>query len=148
MAAAASIGAKPRVRRVSAQDRKAVAYRQRYACAACQCVLPPDHEVDHVVPVALNGSDALSNLQALCKPCHAQKTRDQRTLIKGPHVAVSLEGPVKAEKKPAERLNAQQLACVDHVGGPIRVVAGPGTGKTRVLTRRVAELVKRGADPS
>ena len=48
---------------------KQVAFRQKYECAACGCLLPPDHEVDHIVPVALNGSDSLANLQALCRPC-------------------------------------------------------------------------------
>jgi DNA helicase-2/ATP-dependent DNA helicase PcrA len=41
-------------------------------------------------------------------------------------------------------LNASQRAVVTHPGGPLLVVAGAGTGKTRTLTRRFAWLVEQG----
>src|SRR5215212_8605273 len=41
-------------------------------------------------------------------------------------------------------LNANQRAVVTHPGGPLLVVAGAGTGKTRTLTRRFAWLVEQG----
>jgi DNA helicase-2/ATP-dependent DNA helicase PcrA len=41
-------------------------------------------------------------------------------------------------------LNANQRAVVTHPGGPLLVVAGAGTGKTRTLTRRFAWLVDQG----
>jgi len=41
-------------------------------------------------------------------------------------------------------LNAEQRAAVTHPGGPLVVVAGAGTGKTTVLTRRFAWLVEQG----
>jgi DNA helicase-2/ATP-dependent DNA helicase PcrA len=39
------------------------------------------------------------------------------------------------------RLSSQQVAVVDHVDGPLLVVAGPGSGKTRVLTERIRSLL-------
>lgn len=43
---------------------------------------------------------------------------------------------------------AEQTAAIEHVGRHARLLAGPGTGKTWVLTERVAHLVEIGVAPS
>ena len=44
-------------------------------------------------------------------------------------------------------LTLSQQSAVEHIDGPLLVLAGPGSGKTRVVTRRVAHLVERGVPP-
>ena len=193
--------------------KKRVAYQQRYVCAGCDVLLPPTYEVDHIIPLALGGTNGLRNLQALCVPCHAQKTRDQRHAILAmrkppplqqqpdgeagavlgaaseggaaftPHPAAMAEeegrfvavGPSEAQEgardgrgessavspppppppRPSSSsssqllsplqllrgMNRQQLAAVLATRGPVRLSAGPGTGKTRVLVAHIAHLV-------
>lgn len=44
-------------------------------------------------------------------------------------------------------LNPEQRRAVDHDGGPLLVVAGAGTGKTRMLVSRLARLLEAGTRP-
>src|SRR5689334_10049738 len=51
--------------------------------------------------------------------------------------------------KDYERLNEQQRKAVDHIEGPVMVIAGPGTGKTQILAARIGKiLLDTDADPS
>lgn len=42
-----------------------------------------------------------------------------------------------------KRLNSQQKQAVDTIDGPVFVMAGPGTGKTQILTLRIANILKQ-----
>ncbi len=44
-------------------------------------------------------------------------------------------------------LNQQQMQAALHTDGPLQVVAGPGSGKTLVLTEKIKNLVKAGIEP-
>ena len=46
-----------------------------------------------------------------------------------------------------DELNPSQQEAVQHADGPSMIIAGPGSGKTRVLTYRIAYLMGQGIDP-
>ncbi|WP_327254842.1 UvrD-helicase domain-containing protein [Streptomyces sp. NBC_01244] len=53
-----------------------------------------------------------------------------------------------AERVDPPVLDAAQRAVVEHTGGPLLVLAGPGTGKTTTLVEAVAARVESGTDPA
>ena len=46
-----------------------------------------------------------------------------------------------------KRLNSAQKKAVDTIEGPVMVIAGPGTGKTTILTLRIANILKKTDTP-
>ena len=46
------------------------------------------------------------------------------------------------------QFDSEKLAAIEHTGSPLLVTAGPGSGKTRVITERIKFLLKTGLKPS
>ena len=67
--------------------RAQVMERDRHLCQPCYRATPqrftPAREVDHILSKAKGGTDDLSNLQAICAPCHRDKSaRDQGKVLR------------------------------------------------------------------
>jgi 5-methylcytosine-specific restriction enzyme A len=61
-----------------ANKRKEVWAEQKGLCSSCCGVFKPvEMELDHIIPLHLNGTDDRSNLQMLCIECHKIKTREE-----------------------------------------------------------------------
>lgn len=62
------------VRSVNGYTKKLVAADQGWICKHCNSMLNASYEVDHVIPLWRGGSNNRTNLVALCRNCHGQKT--------------------------------------------------------------------------
>lgn len=62
---------------VSETKKKYVAAQQNWKCAHCGKQLPPTFEVDHKIELRNGGTNHVSNLAALCRECHGNKTMMQ-----------------------------------------------------------------------
>lgn len=51
----------------------ALSFRDGSGCKGCR--LKSDITIDHIIPIALGGTDELENLQMLCKECHVKKDK-------------------------------------------------------------------------
>ena len=54
--------------------KKRVAANQKWRCASCKRLLDETYELDHIKPLFKGGTNLETNLQALCKRCHAMKS--------------------------------------------------------------------------
>lgn len=61
-------------RKVSPGTKKVVAAEQEWKCGHCQQLLKASYEIDHIKPLFKGGSNHRSNLMALCRNCHGEKT--------------------------------------------------------------------------
>ena len=67
-------GTAPAKRSVSESKKKYVAASQGWKCNKCQATLAATYEVDHVIDLQYGGTNDVSNLVALCRNCHGEKT--------------------------------------------------------------------------
>lgn len=85
-------------------------------------------------------TDALFNL-----PASAPAASPGADPSSGPRASSAAHpGALRTPDDLVADLNPAQRAAVEHRGGPLLIVAGAGSGKTRVLTRRVAHLLATG----
>jgi len=54
--------------------RNAICYKQKWRCNCCNKLLPESIIVDHMVPLFLQGTNNINNLQAICPGCDKFKT--------------------------------------------------------------------------
>lgn len=47
---------------------------QRSMCASCQVDIRSTYQIDHIHPVSKGGTNAIANIQLLCRPCNTKKS--------------------------------------------------------------------------
>jgi 5-methylcytosine-specific restriction endonuclease McrA len=97
----------------TATARSSILERQGNACARCGMGLYPfPFEIDHVLPLALGGSNEPGNLEALCLHCHKAKTaRDIKAIAKAKRIA---------KREAGENKRSRKIAGKPLGGGPLR----------------------------
>jgi DNA helicase-2/ATP-dependent DNA helicase PcrA len=56
-------------------------------------------------------------------------------------MSLSKEGLRQKFEEEYRKLNDKQREAVDHIEGPVMVIAGPGTGKTQILASRIGRIL-------
>ncbi|HEY6493012.1 MAG TPA: UvrD-helicase domain-containing protein [Trebonia sp.] len=92
--------------------------------------------------IRLFAPDELSGAALFDLPKSPRKTRARAADVSREPMPEDAEAA--AATAPPAGLDPEQSAIVTHSGGPLLVVAGPGAGKTRVLTRAIAHRIGNG----
>ena len=94
----------------------------------------------------LSGQESLFHIPAAEPSKEAEENPSQH---KSTETAIVKESPVSLPTSHFPLLTSHQQTAVTMDKGPVIVTAGPGTGKTRVLTHRVIDLIQnRGVSPA
>ena len=79
-------------------------------CASCTLPIPPGKgwDIDHIIPLALGGSDTTDNMQILCRPCHGTKTtkRDVPVIAKVERIRAKHLGAARSRRAMAGGKNS------------------------------------------
>lgn len=90
---------------LSAAAKASVIEAQQRACAECGDAFTGTPEFDHVLPLGLGGTNALSNWQALCRPCHREKT-----FAKGGDLSRMSKADRQGQRAGQQKLRAERKA--------------------------------------
>ncbi|RJP93620.1 MAG: DNA helicase [Desulfobacteraceae bacterium] len=110
-----------------------------------------DGEYGRITVFAPEEKDRLAGQKSLFSLPDKEKPAQKKPAIpqRNPTVTASNQATAVAEKQAADwdrdilaGLNPEQLQAVTHERGPMVIIAGPGTGKTRTLTCRIAWLIQ------
>ena len=67
---------KPKRQKLAKAQETMILKSQNYKCARCKCDISKiTPHFDHRIPLAMGGSDTITNIQALCGTCHTEKTK-------------------------------------------------------------------------
>jgi hypothetical protein len=69
---------KPERIKISTETKDRILNNQNNLCLRCKECFNDDVEVDHIRPLSNGGSNNFDNLQALCRSCHIEKTREEK----------------------------------------------------------------------
>ncbi len=69
----------PNKRKVSPAMKKKVAAGAQWKCVTCKQIVDFMYEIDHILPLAMGGTNDFNNLQLLCQTCHKKKTLEENT---------------------------------------------------------------------
>lgn len=77
-----------------------------------------------------------------------KEKREKEPIVENQKKAKSKSRKKSSKPKILSQLNPEQRKAAEHYENPALILAGPGTGKTRVLTYRIANLIRnKGVDP-
>jgi len=123
----------------TSRQRSEAASRQKSGSAAERSDVPTKVGINSQQSAACPRFVSLAGISSGAKR-HPDESRDRQEA--GDHDQAKIENRQLAiDNKTGFGLNAEQQEAILHHTGPALVVAGPGTGKTRVLTQRIAFLI-------